>query len=61
MKLKIEKEQYINKTFRLNTKLVSEMEEICREKGISLNKFIDISLRYSLENLERDEKDSKNN
>ena len=53
--LKIEKEEYINKTFRLNKKLVKEMEEICKDKGISLNKFIDISIRFALENLDRND------
>lgn len=52
-KLAIEKEEYINKTFRLNKKLVAEMEKICLEKGVSLNKFVDICVRYALENLEK--------
>ena len=56
MKLKIEKEEYINKTFRLDTKLVAQMEVICKKKGISLNKLIDICVRYAIENLETDEK-----
>jgi len=54
MKLKIEKEEYINKTFRLNIKLVRQMEKICDLKGISLNKFVDICIRYSIENLDDD-------
>ena len=54
MKLKIEKEEYVNKTFRLNVKLVRQMEKICDAKGISLNKFVDICVRYSIENLEDD-------
>ena len=57
MKLRIEKEEYINKTFRLNVKLVRQMEKICDTKGISLNKFVDICIRYSIENLD-DEKNS---
>ena len=56
MKLKIEKEEYINKTFRLNQKLVAQMETICKKKGISLNKFVDICIRYAIENLDTDEK-----
>jgi len=51
-KLKIEKEEYINKTFRLNLKLVDAMYEVCDKKGISLNKLVDISVRYALENLD---------
>lgn len=53
MKLVIEKEEHINKTFRLNKKLVAEMERVRQDKGISLNKLVDICVRYSLENLEK--------
>ena len=54
MGLKIEKEEYINKTFRLNKKLVEKIDRVCFEKGISMNKFIDICVRYALEHLEED-------
>ena len=53
-KLKIEKEEYINKTFRLNVKLVDEMYKITGEKNISMNKLVDICIRYTLENLDTD-------
>ena len=53
MKLKIEKEEFINKTFRLNKKLVCEMEKVCNKKGISLNRLVYICLRYALENLDK--------
>lgn len=56
MKLKIEKEEYMNKTFRINIKLIREMEKICEAKSISLNKFVDICIRYAIENLEMDNK-----
>ena len=54
-KLKIEKESYINKTFRLNEKVIREMEKICDNKGVSLNKLVDIFIRFSLENLDKSE------
>ena len=54
--LKIEREEFVNKTFRLNIKLVSEVERVCARRNISMNKFVDIALRYALENLEEDEK-----
>jgi predicted HicB family RNase H-like nuclease len=57
MKLKIEKEEFINKTFRLDVKLVNQMNEVCEKKGISLNKLVDVCVRYALENLEDDNKD----
>ena len=53
MKLKIEKEEYINKTFRLNKKLVNEMDKVCDEKDISLNKLVDICIRFALANLDK--------
>ena len=56
MKLKIEKEEYVNKTFRLNKKLVAEISKVCGEKNISLNKFVDICIRFALENLDCNEK-----
>ena len=51
----IEKEEYINKTFRLNKKLVREMDKVCDEKEISLNKLVDICVRFALENLDKSE------
>ena len=58
MKLKIEKEEYINKTFRLSKKLIAEIEKVCKENGISLNKFVDICARYALSNLEKDDENN---
>ena len=55
MKLKIEKEEYINKTFRLNQKLADEMTILCNAKYISMNKLVDICIRYALEHLESDD------
>ena len=60
MKWKIEKEEYINKTFRLNIKLVRIMEKICRQKGISLNKLVDRCICYALDNLDTIEESDEN-
>jgi len=56
MKLKIEKQEYINKTFRLNKKLVDEMDKVCDDKNISLNKLADICVRFALVNLDKSDK-----
>ena len=56
-KLKISKEEYVNKTFRLSKKLVREMDRVCDEKGISLNKLVDISIKYAFANLDKGEND----
>lgn len=55
MAFKIEREEYINKTFRMEKKLVERMEKICDKKNISLNKLVVLCVNYALENLEEDE------
>ena len=52
MAFKVEREEYINKTFRLNKKLVEQLEMICYEKNISLNKLIVKCIEYALNDLE---------
>ncbi|SDP88376.1 hypothetical protein SAMN04515624_1524 [Eubacterium maltosivorans] len=52
MGLKIEKKEYINKTFRLDKKLIDEMQIVCKEKNITMNKLVAICLRYALDNIE---------
>lgn len=52
MAFKVEREEYVNKTFRMEKKLVDELERICAEKNISLNKLIVKCIRYALDNLE---------
>jgi len=54
MGLKIEREEFVNKTFRLSENLVQQVQQVCAEKNISLNKFVDLALRYALENLDQD-------
>lgn len=54
MGFKIEREEYVNKTFRLEKKLVEEMEKICDDKNISLNRLVVKCIIYALDNLEED-------
>lgn len=42
-------------TFRMNKKLVDEMEKIANSKNISLNKLVSLCIEYALKNLENDE------
>jgi len=49
MGLRIEREEFVNKTFRLNIKLMRKVETLCQQKRISMNRFVDIALRYALE------------
>lgn len=55
MAFKVEREEYVNKTFRLEKKLVDELEVICDKKNISLNKLIVKCVEYALDNMEEDE------
>lgn len=55
MGLKIEKKETVNRTFRLNKKLVDRLCLVCNKKNISLNKLVEICLDYALDNLEDDE------
>ena len=55
MGLRIEREEFVNKTFRLNAKLMQEVAVVSAKKNISMNRFVDIALRYALEHLEDDE------
>lgn len=55
MAFKVEREEYVNKTFRIEKHLIEEMEKICDKKNISLNKLVIKCIRYALDNLEEDE------
>lgn len=55
MPFKIPKEEYVNRTFRLNKALVDRMESICNQKNISLNKLTVLCIEYALNNLEDDD------
>lgn len=55
MGFKIEREEYVNKTFRINKKLVEEMEKICDDKNISLNKLVVKCIEYALNDMEDDQ------
>lgn len=55
MAFKVEREEYVNKTFRIDKKLVEKMEKICDDKNISLNKLVVKCILYALNDME-DEK-----
>ena len=52
MSFKIEREEYVNKTFRIPKRMLEEMSEICQEKNISLNKLVISCIDYAMENME---------
>ena len=51
MPFKIEREEYVTKTFRLEKKLVDQLEMICNDKNISMNKLIVKCINYALDNM----------
>lgn len=52
MPFKIPKEEYVNRTFRLNKELVDRMEAICSQKNISMNKLTVLCIEYALNDME---------
>lgn len=52
MCFKIEREEYVNKTFRIPQKTLTQLEKIREDKNISLNKLVMACIEYALENME---------
>lgn len=50
---KVEKEEMINKTFRLPLKLVDSLYSVAQEKGVSLNNLVRQCCEYALKNLDK--------
>ena len=49
---RVEKTEYVNKTFRLPKGLVTELSVLAQQKNVSLNQLVIQCCRYSLNNLE---------
>ncbi|MCM1338671.1 MAG: toxin-antitoxin system HicB family antitoxin [Muribaculaceae bacterium] len=49
---KVQKEEMVNKTFRLPLKLVEELHEVAQKQGVSLNNLVKQCCEYALEHLE---------
>ncbi len=52
MAFKIPKEEYVNRTFRLEKSLLDRMDEICDKEGISLNRLTVLCIEYALNDME---------
>lgn len=52
-KFRIEKQEMINKTFRMPLALVQKMQTIAQNKDISLNKLVVQCCEYALKNIEQ--------
>ena len=55
MAFRIEREETVNRTFRLPLKLVDRMEVICNRKSISYNRLTILCIEYALAHLEQDD------
>lgn len=53
--LKIEKREYVNRTFRLPKSLVESLGQIAQEKNISVNQLVIMLCEYGIENLDKSE------
>jgi predicted HicB family RNase H-like nuclease len=53
---KVEKEEMVNKTFRLPTNLVEKLSTVAQNKKVSLNNLVRQCCEYALKNLETDKK-----
>ncbi|CDE42495.1 uncharacterized protein BN776_00197 [Clostridium sp. CAG:768] len=49
---KVEKEEMVNKTFRLPLKLVEQLYKVAQNKGVSLNNLVKQCCEYALDNLD---------
>ena len=52
---KVEKQEFVNKTFRMPVELVSEMEILAQSKQISLNQLVVQCCKYALDNLDKED------
>lgn len=54
MMFRVEKQEMTNKTFRLPLKLVQELQCVAQNKGVPLNKLVQLCCEYALENLDKE-------
>ena len=55
MAFKIDKAEFVNRTFRMPKKLVDMMEYVCNQKNISMNKLVLSCIEYALNDLEEED------
>lgn len=56
LEFKINKVDYVNKTFRLPASLVEELGKKSNEAGVSMNEFTIQALQFAFENLVEEDK-----
>lgn len=53
---KLERREFVNKTFRLPLSLVEEMQELAQSKNMSLNQLVVRCCEYALNNLDGEDR-----
>ena len=53
--LKIEKREYVNRTYRMLKYLVEQLSQVAQDKNISVNQLVITLCEYGLENLDKSE------
>ena len=50
----IKREEYVNKTFRIEKELIDKMQKVCNDKNISMNKLVVMCIEYAFENMDKE-------
>ncbi len=50
---RVEKTEYVNKTFRLPQELVQQLEQLAQTEGVSLNQLVLQCCNYALDHLDK--------
>ena len=53
---KIEKPEFVNKTFRIEKKLIERLEQIAQKENISVNSLVVQCCTYALDNMDTSSK-----
>lgn len=53
---KVQKTEYLNKTFRMPSDLIAKLEQLAANKDVSLNKLVIQCCEYALDNLGDEDK-----
>lgn len=51
---KVQKQEYVNKTFRITKDLADRLAKTAQEQGVSVNELVVQSCEYALSNMKKD-------
>lgn len=49
---RVKREEYVNKTFRIEKELIDKIQKVCNNKNISMNKLVVMCIEYAFKNME---------